>query len=110
MSDDDLMTTEQVAAHLRKSPEATRKWLRRRGIEAVGRQTGPKGQYLFVRATVHAAQPKRRSFTAAYKRQILEEYERLSPTERGALLRREGLYHAHVNMWRQAHDQGRHSR
>ncbi|MGH3990173.1 MAG: hypothetical protein ACRDTZ_23090 [Pseudonocardiaceae bacterium] len=39
--------------------------------------------------------------------EILAEYERLSdPSERGALLRREGLYHSHVQAWRQARDQG----
>lgn len=54
-----------------------------------------------------ADRPKRRSFTAAYKLQILEEYERLrDPSERGALLRREGLYHSHVQKWREARDQG----
>lgn len=54
-----------------------------------------------------AGRPKRRSFTAAYKVKILEEFERLSdPGERGALLRREGLYHSHVQSWREARDQG----
>lgn len=38
-----------------------------------------------------ADRPKRRNFTAAYKAEFLEEYERLSdPSDRGALLRREG--------------------
>lgn len=54
-----------------------------------------------------ADRPKRRSFTAAYKLGILEEYDRLSdPSQRGALLRREGLYHSHVQKWREARDQG----
>lgn len=54
-----------------------------------------------------ADRPKRRSFTAAYKAEVLEEYDRLSdPSERGALLRREGLYHSHVQAWRQARDRG----
>ena len=40
-----------------------------------------------------AGQPKRRAFTAAYKARILREYDELeSGRERGALLRREGLY------------------
>src|SRR6266699_511873 len=50
-----------------------------------------------------AGQPKRRTFTAAYKIKILERYEQLEdPAERGALLRREGLYHSHIEYWRAA--------
>lgn len=39
-----------------------------------------------------AARPRRRSFTAEYKEQILDEYDGLpaGSSERGALLRREG--------------------
>ena len=44
-----------------------------------------------------AGQPKRRAFTAAYKARILQEYDELqSGRERGALLRREGLYSSHI--------------
>jgi transposase len=50
--------------------------------------------------------PKRRAFTAAYKRRIVEEYDRLPSGERGAMLRREGLYHSHVQKWREAREQG----
>ena len=41
-----------------------------------------------------AARPRRRSFTAEYKAEILDEYDALpvGSSERGALLRREGLY------------------
>jgi hypothetical protein len=40
-----------------------------------------------------AARPRRRTFTAEYKMRILQQYEQLDdPRERGALLRREGLY------------------
>jgi transposase-like protein len=53
-----------------------------------------------------AGRPKRRAFTAAYKRKIVEEYDRLSSGERGAMLRREGLYHSHIQKWREARDQG----
>ena len=50
-----------------------------------------------------AGQPKRRAFSAAYKLKIVEQYEQLAnPRERGALLRREGLYHSHVQQWREA--------
>src|SRR5262245_61553268 len=57
-----------------------------------------------------ADRPKRRNFTAAYKAKILEEYERLSDpsdqSNRGALLRREGLYHPHIQAGRQARERG----
>jgi transposase len=55
-----------------------------------------------------AARPRRRSFTAEYKARIVEEYDALpvgSP-ERGALLRREGLYTSHISEWRKARDAG----
>jgi hypothetical protein len=39
--------------------------------------------------------------------EILAEYDKLTDSgERGALLRREGLYHSHVQQWRAARDQG----
>ena len=54
-----------------------------------------------------AGQPKRRTFTAAYKLRIVEQYDQLAdPGERGALLRREGLYHSHVQQWREARGKG----
>ena len=55
-----------------------------------------------------AARPRRRSFTAEYKARILEEYDALpvGSTERGALLRREGLYTSHLAEWRKAHAAG----
>jgi transposase-like protein len=55
-----------------------------------------------------AARPRRRSFTADYKAQILEEYDALpaGSQERGALLRREGLYTSHIAEWRKARDAG----
>ena len=49
-----------------------------------------------------AGRPKRRTFTAEYKQRILDEYENAGPGERGALLRREGLYSSHVTGWRRA--------
>jgi transposase len=55
-----------------------------------------------------AARPRRRSFTAEYKSAILDEYDDLpaGSTERGALLRREGLYTSHIAEWRKARDAG----
>ena len=63
---------------------------------AVASGTGPR-----------AGQPKRRAFTAAYKARILREYDELeSGRERGALLRREGLYSSHIDGWRKAREAG----
>jgi hypothetical protein len=55
-----------------------------------------------------AARPRRRSFTAVYKEAILDEYDALpvGSTERGALLRREGLYTSHIAEWRKAREAG----
>ena len=50
--------------------------------------------------------PRRRSYTAEYKARILDAYDALpagSP-ERGALLRREGLYTSHLSEGRRARD------
>jgi transposase len=50
---------------------------------------------------------KRRTFTAAYKARILAEYEAaIKPGEKGAILRRERLYSAHIVEWRRAAGQG----
>jgi len=50
---------------------------------------------------------KRRRFSAQYKLRILDEYERATrPGERGALLRREGLYSSNLTAWRRQRDQG----
>ena len=48
----------------------------------------------------------RRRFTKDYKHRILEEFERSSKPERGALLRREGLYSSHLRAWQQERSQG----
>lgn len=54
-----------------------------------------------------APRPSRRTFTAAYKLAILEEYDASSePGSKGALLRREGLYASHLVEWRRARDNG----
>ncbi len=42
----------------------------------------------------------RRRFAAEYKARILAEYERLADGEKGALLRREGLYSSLISEWR----------
>lgn len=52
--------------------------------------------------TPRADRPKRRTFTAEYKAQILAEYDAADRGERGAVLRREGLYSSHIVEWRKA--------
>jgi transposase-like protein len=49
-----------------------------------------------------ADQPKRRTFTAEFKARILAEYDAAERGERGAILRREGLYSSHIIEWRRA--------
>ncbi len=55
-----------------------------------------------------AARARRRSFTAEYKTRILDEYDGfpVGSPQRGALLRRKGLYSSHLAEWRKARDAG----
>ena len=48
--------------------------------------------------------PRPRS--AAEKARILAEYESIGKADKGALLRREGIYSSLVAAWRQQRDQG----
>ena len=51
--------------------------------------------------------PRRRSFTAEYKLRMVEEYDACAGDgDKGALLRREGLYSSHIVEWRRARDAG----
>src|SRR5258708_6619844 len=56
---------------------------------------GPRGE-----------RPKRRTFTAAYKTRILDEYDAAPAGEKGAILRREGLYDSSVQRWRKQRGEG----
>jgi transposase-like protein len=49
---------------------------------------------------------RRRTFTAKYKLEMLAAYDAASEGEKGALLRREGLYSSHITVWRRARDAG----
>ena len=54
-----------------------------------------------------AAKPRRRTYTAEYKRRILKEADACAtPGAVGALLRREGLYSSHLAVWRRARRRG----
>src|SRR5215213_11255474 len=60
-----------------------------------------------VMADDPAARPRRRRFSPEYKLAILAEYDRLTePGDKGALLRREGLYTSHIVEWRRAREAG----
>jgi transposase-like protein len=51
--------------------------------------------------------PVKRSFSAEYKLAILAEYDAASESgEKGAILRREGLYSSLITDWRRQHRQG----
>ena len=50
--------------------------------------------------------PRRRSFTAKYKLDMLAEYDAADAAARGVLLRREALYSSHLSEWRKARDSG----
>ena len=53
------------------------------------------------------AKARRRTFTAKYKLEILEEADGCSkPGEIGSLLRREGLYSSHLSKWRDQREAG----
>jgi transposase len=53
-----------------------------------------------------APRPTRRVFSPEYKLAIVTEYENAPNGEKGAILRREGLYSSHVIEWTRARDAG----
>jgi transposase len=65
-----------------------------------------RGQTGAVTEPDPGARARRRTFTAEYKARILAEYDALPEHsgERGALVRREGLYSSHITEWRRARD------
>ena len=73
-------------------------------------QTGerePSRQSLRAPKVVAGKRAVRRIFTSDYKLSVLAEYDRCSePGERGALLRREGLYSSLITDWRRQHREG----
>jgi hypothetical protein len=48
------------------------------------------------------ARARQRTFTAQYKLDVLAAYDAAEPGEKGAILRREGLYSSHIVDWRRA--------
>jgi transposase len=53
-----------------------------------------------------AAKPRRRTFTAEKKLELLAEYDAADRDGKGALLRREAIYTSHISEWRKARDRG----
>src|SRR5690349_14735297 len=49
---------------------------------------------------------RRRTFTAQYKLDIVAEYDATPDGQKGAVLRREGLYSSHIIEWRRSRDAG----
>jgi transposase len=49
---------------------------------------------------------KRRKFSAAYKRRVLDEANKGGSGSIAGLLRREGLYSSHLNTWRKQRESG----
>jgi transposase len=70
------------------------------GGSAASSSSGPRS------ADGPAPRPSRRSFSAEYKLAIVAEYENAPNGEKGAVLRREGLYSSHVIEWTRARDAG----
>jgi transposase len=88
-------------------PEMTSKvttLVRATGIEDPGRVSGGAGTERPDPEVPEKA--KRRVFTAKYKLQILAAYDAADDGDKGALLRREGLYSSHIVAWRRARDGG----
>ena len=73
------------------------------GIEDPGRVSGAGEQRPDPEVPARA---RRRRFTARYKLEMLAAYDAAAEGEKGALLRREGLYSSHIVQWRQARDAG----
>ena len=53
-----------------------------------------------------SSRPARRTFTAEFKRAIVQEYDAAPNGSKGAVLRRERLYDSHIQEWRAALEAG----
>jgi transposase-like protein len=69
-------------------------------LEAIEMSDMADGQRKAAVGTEVVGVARRRVFSAAYKRRILEEADRARPGEIGLILRREGLYSSHLAVWR----------
>lgn len=73
------------------------------GIADPGRVDGAGGERPDPEVPERA---RRRTFTAKYKLEVLAAYDAAPDGEKGAVLRREGLYSSHLVDWRRARDAG----
>lgn len=78
----------------------------RRGAVGGGGGDGPSSPSGPRSAEGPSPRPSRRSFSPEYKLAIVVEYENAPNGEKGAILRREGLYSSHVIEWTRARDAG----
>jgi transposase len=72
-------------------------------------QVAPSGDAVRVEEVPDPQVPeraKRRTYSAKYKAEILAEYDAADRGERGAILRREGLYTSLISEWRKQRDKG----
>jgi transposase len=79
------------------------KVLQATGIEDPGRVSGAGTRRRDPEVPERA---RRRTFTAKYKLEVLTAYDAAPDGEKGAVLRREGLYSSHIVDWRRARDAG----
>jgi transposase-like protein len=69
--------------------------------------TATKAPAPAARATEEVVAPRRRTFSAEFKRQVLAEADACTEQgEIGALLRRHGLYSSHLTDWRRQREEG----
>ena len=79
------------------------------GVVRVGQTEPGEGNRKSLRSpkTVNGERVIRRIFPPEYKLSVLAEYDRCSESgEKGALLRREGLYSSIITDWRRQHREG----
>ena len=91
---------------MERFPEMTSKvttLARGAGMEDPGRGAGDATQRPDPEVPERA---RRRTFTAKYKLEVLAAYDSAADGEKGAVLRREGLYSSHITEWRKARDAG----
>ena len=91
----------------RASDEAAAGHEDQRAVGELGFVAGGRGAPAGVSDPELVERAKRRSFTAKYKLEILEQAEACTrPGEIGELLRREGLYTSHLTAWRKQRRNG----
>jgi len=81
--------------------------LRPSGETPAAQPSAPSRQIADPQVKVKPQRAARRTFSTAYKLQVLEAYDACdNPLARGALLRKEGLYHSRLSTWRKQRDEG----